>query len=227
MDFEALRLTTTQALQQFLSDALIPLHNLTWQTFTLLAALVILALSLAAWILRVSWRFPGAKAQILNARIKPNHHMYADHLRISLPDYLRLHKLSPDLKLTSPALDRRLKEDATRYYVVTVVETSKRKAVLYKEMRVHMPMGNRWRPNANDIQFDQATLTDIRLNNGFDEDDDPQSGTVSGAYEVFIRPVRWYDVRHWLTHPNREIRIVVWVTIITTALPTVLDLLFG
>jgi len=43
---------------------------------------------------------------------------------------------------------------------------------------------------------------------------------------VFVRPVQWYDVRHWLQHPNREIRIVIWVTIITTTLPVLFDLLF-
>jgi len=69
-------------------------------------------------------------------------------------------------------------------------------------------------------------LTEIRLNNGFEEDDNPESEIV-GQYDVYIRKVRWYDIRHWLLHPNREIRIVIWVTLITTTLPVLLDILFG
>jgi hypothetical protein len=44
-------------------------------------------------------------------------------------------------------------------------------------------------------------------------------------YNVYIRPVLWYHVRHWLTHPNREIRIVVWVTSITTSAPLLIEII--
>jgi hypothetical protein len=211
----------------FWFDAITPLHGLSWQTGVLFLGLLVGALAIAGWIMRVSWRFPGAKPAIAGAQIKPNHHAYADHLRVSLPNYLSFHGLSAETKLNSTVLDRYIKADAQRFYVVTIVESSKRKPVLYKELRLHMPVGNRWRPNPDHVQLDQAALTEVRLANGFDDDDDPQSGVVSGLYDIYIRQVRWYDIRHWLTHPNREIRIVLWVTIITTTLPTFIDVLFG
>lgn len=82
------------------------------------------------------------------------------------------------------------------------------------------------------IQLSTDDLTTVRLKNGHPDDDDDlnsegRPNPVSGRYDVYIRPVRWYDVRHWLLHPNREIRIVVWVTIITTMFPMLLGYLFA
>jgi hypothetical protein len=76
------------------------------------------------------------------------------------------------------------------------------------------------------VQFDEESLNAIRVGNSSDADDEAGADIV-GTYDVFIRRVQWYDVRHWLTHPNREIRIVIWVTIITTLLPMLKDVLFG
>lgn len=200
-----------------------PLHRLTWETLSLFV-LIVLAVSLVATVLiRYSWVW--SRPAIGGARIKSAAHMYQGNLRISPEDYIAFHKLSPNLSFESEQVKSFLKKDSTRYYVVTIVENGKAKALVYKELLLQIPT-RRGRSAKGSIQLDQQLLTDLRLGNGYEEDD-AEGADVISTYDVYIRRVRWYDIRHWLLHPNREIRIVVWVTLITTTVPVLLDVLFG
>lgn len=219
--------TTTQShAMAFWRAAVQPLHELTWQTGVLFASIVAAIGLISFWLLRYSWRFTP-KPTIAGVTIRPAAHTYVDHLRVGLTDYLAIHGLSAALKQSDTAVQSRLKADVDNYYVVTLVETSKRREVFTRELRLNLPNGNRWRPQSKQLQLDETLLTHVRFNNGIEEDDAPEADQIAGVYDVYIRRVRWWDLRHWLTHPNREIRIVIWVTLITTLLPTALDLLFG
>jgi hypothetical protein len=92
-------------------------------------------------------------------------------------------------------------------------------------MRLNVPFGNRWKNQPGVIQLDTSGATEVRNMNGYEEDGDLNSGVSVREYNVYIRPVLWYHVRHWLTHPNREIRIVVWVTSITTSAPLLIEII--
>jgi len=200
-----------------------PLHQLTWQTLSLFLAILLLAATFVTFLLRHSWIW--APITLPGVKIKRNAHTYRDHLRLSPDDYLSFHKLSANLNIEGEEAKKVIQRDSDRYYVVTIVEKGKRLPLIYKELRLQVPSRG-GRVVKGVVQLDLDVLTDVRLNNGYEEDD--ELGTdIAGAYDVYIRRVRWFDVRHWLLHPNREIRIVVWVTLITTTLPVLLDMLFG
>ncbi|RYD86982.1 MAG: hypothetical protein EOP50_21540 [Sphingobacteriales bacterium] len=220
---DGVALTAWSAWDDFWHSAVDPLHKLTWQTGTILLFLVLLVALLATVLLRYSWVF--SKPAVRNIVIKRVPHTFQGNLRLSPPDYLKFHKLSSALSTDSPAYENLVKRDSSRYYLITIVETGKRRAILYKEMRLHAPT-RRGRAQQNTIQLDQEDLTAIRLNNGYEEDDHPEA-EIAGTYNVYIRRVQYFDIRHWLMHPARDIRTVVWVTLITTSLPTLIEVFFG
>lgn len=203
--------------------AIDPLHRLTWETFSLFVAAILVVALIARVLIRYSrfWSEPTIKG----ARIKRASHNYAGNLRISPEDYLSFHGLNTSLSFESDQVKALLRKDSSRYYVVTIVETGKARALVYKELLLQVAT-RRGRAAQGSIQLDQQLLTDVRLGNGYEEDD-AEGADIISTYNVYIRQVRWYDIRHWLLHPNREIRIVVWVTLITTTLPVLLDVLFG
>lgn len=120
------------------NTAVNPLHHLTWQTFSLAACVALLAMLAAAVLLRYSWRF--RKPSINNATIKRHHHKYEGHLRISPADYRAFHRLGDALKLDQGAGAELLAKGSSKYYIITLVETERRKVVLYREMRLHVPL---------------------------------------------------------------------------------------
>lgn len=201
------------------------IRNLNWQ-----AAIVILSIGLivalsATWILRVSWRF--RKPTFSKREIKPSAHLYTDHLRISKVDAAFL--LETDQNQPGPVIADRMANEKKGHFVVTIVESTSRRVCVYREMHLQY-VQRRGAVDTGKIQLAADDLTAVRRRNGY-TDDDEESGPeglilVNGTYDVYIRPVRWYDVRHWLLHPNREIRIVVWVTLITTLFPMLLGYLF-
>ena len=206
-------------------EAVEPLRNLGWETATLLLMLLLLAALIATWLLSISWIWPWNRPLIAGAQIKSGAHTYKDHLRLSTADYLRFHRLKEGASMNDKAVINARTRDLDRYYVVTIVEKDKRKVVVYRELRLQSPIGGRYQTQPDEIQLDEALLTHVRFENGNVEDDEP--GTeVAGRYQVYVRRVRWYDVRHWLQHPNREIRIIIWVTIITTTVPALLQMIF-
>jgi len=214
------------ASQALLADywmaAVEPLHNMGWQTLTLFAAILIAAALIITALLHYSWMF--SKPALRGVTIGRIPHAYQDHLRLSAEDHLIFHhvKATP----MAPAARDAREKDLTRYYVVTIVQAKPRRELVYREFRLQAPPTGMAKLPAGQIGLDAQALGTVRRGNSSDLDDETSSDIV-GTYDVYIRPVRWFDVRHWLLHPNREIRIVVWVTLITTGLPVLLDLLFG
>lgn len=215
------RTSLMRVASEYWRAAVDPLHHLAWQTFSLFALMLLTVTLVATLLLRYSWVW--SKPAIRDARVKAAPHMYQEHLRISPEDYLSLHRMK--LNFESDTVRAFVQRDSPRYYVVTIVEHGKPRALVYKEMRLQMPT-RKGRAAPGAVQLDDISLTAVRLSNA-SEDDDEAGSEVRGQYDVYIRQVRWYDVRHWLLHPNREVRIVVWVTLITTTLPTILQMLFG
>lgn len=213
----------SQTVTNFWHSAIDPLHGLTWQTGVLFLFVLLAVALIAGVLLRYSWVF--SKPAIRGAVIKRVPHTIQGHLRLSPPDYLKFHKLKPTISVEEGTGAALINRDSSRYYLITIVETGKRRSLLYKEMKLHVAT-RRGRALQNTVQLDAEDLTAIRMNNGHEEDDHPDAD-IQGAYDVYIRRVRYYDVRHWLMHPAREIRTVVWVTLITTTVPTLIQVVFG
>jgi hypothetical protein len=201
------------------------IRNLNWQAAVVLLSILILAALLATWVLRISWRF--RKPTLVKREIKPNAHLYTDHLRISKADAALL--LETDPNQAGAVVADRMANEKKGHFVITIIESTSRRVCVYREMHLQY-VQRRGAVDTGKIQLAADDLTAVRRRNGYTDDDD-ESGPegivlVNGTYDVYIRPVRWFDVRHWLLHPNREIRIVVWVTLITTLFPMLLGYLF-
>ncbi len=66
----------------------------------------------------------------------------------------------------------------------------------------------------NEIRTDAKTLEKLKSESMSREDDDTdRSEGAIGTFDLFLRPVRPLDLRHWLYHPKREIRLAIWVAI--------------
>lgn len=207
------------AVQQFLGDAIGPLRSLGWETFLLFVTIVLIAFLLLTWIRRISWRW--RKPTFSSRHVRKEHHNYADTLKLNLADMQSY--LGTDAAETNVA--DQVSKKLNGHFVVTIVESSNNTVCTYREMRLQL--GRRKGALADsEIQLPAKLLTELRLNNRHD-DDDEDSSEVSGSYDVYIRKVNLFDIRHWLLHPEREIRIVIWVTLITTLLPLAKDLFFG
>jgi hypothetical protein len=218
---EGIRDQALRIWQVYWNAAVSPLHNMGWETLSLCAALALAAALIVTLLLHYSWVF--SKPALRGVAISRIPHAYQDHLRLSAEDHLRFHHVGGTPM--SPQAREAREKDAARYYVVTLVQPPGRELV-YRELRLQAPPTGMAKLAPGTIALDAQTLGAVRRGNASDLDDEANADIV-GAYDVYIRPVRWFDVRHWLLHPNREIRIVVWVTLITTGLPVLLDLLFG
>lgn len=213
----------TGAWQAYLNEAVGPLHKLTWQTGSLFLIILLAAALLAYWIARATWVF--SKPALVGVKVRGGPHTYVDFLRLNSAAFKKFHRRDPQIANSSEIVKKDLAADSNKFYVVTVVESGKRIPIFTKEMHLQFA-GKKYSVPDGMVQFDSESLNAIRLGNTAD-DDDENGAEIAGQYDVYIRPVRWYDLRHWLTHPNREIRIVLWVTIITTLLPILIDILFG
>lgn len=69
------------------------------------------------------------------------------------------------------------------------------------------------------FRTDPDTLRLLKTKSKSDDDDDtePNIGAI-GQFNIFFRPITNWDARHWLNHPNREIRIGIWVALFATFL---------
>lgn len=209
-----------EALRASAHDALEPFRHVNPHTGLWLAVLVIGVALLITWMRRVSWRM--MKPLLPAFTIHETEHSFAGVLGLNPWDYIRLNGRDPQrINTLSDAFKKDVVRDQQRYYVVTIVDRDKKTAVLYKELRI-APLTRRGAFPEGRVKFDAELLTHIRLHNDYSDDDQPGSPIV-GSYDVYIRPVRWCDIRHWLLHPNREIRIVLWVTLITTTIPLLIE----
>lgn len=232
---EVARLTALEEGQAFWRDGTEPLRHLTFQTGLLLVFAVLLAWLIARIVRSSTWRF--TKPKVRGLTVMTTFHTNDGSVALSLEDYIRAFANDPEKMLAEhPTQTKRMKWGADRdkrehsqYFVVTLVQCDPGSnrllgtPVLSREVRV-------WRksnpPKDGFLQLDADALREVRARNNSSLDD--LDGTeVGGVYDLYMRRVRWYDVRHWLVHPNREIRIALWVTIISMVVPPILDALFS
>lgn len=211
-----------------------PLKHLTLQTGLLFALAILLGWFIALFVRSATWRFQKPIERGL--QIVTTYHTNNGTIALSPEEYIRAFAKNPEILLVNtPTRAARLRWGEERhrrlqsaYYVITLVECAKDgnrilgTPVLTRELRV-------WRktnpPKEGYVQLDASSLREVRDRNNSSLDD--TDGTeIEGTYDLYARRVRWYDLRHWLVHPNREIRIALWVTIISTVVPSVLDAVF-
>ncbi|MEQ3650381.1 hypothetical protein [Hyphomonas sp.] len=71
----------------------------------------------------------------------------------------------------------------------------------------------------NEVRVDAETLTRLKIGSASKSDDGTSDRVgVDGQFDIFAREVRWWDVRHWLFHPNREIRYALYVALFAATL---------
>lgn len=117
--------------------------------------------------------------------------------------------------LGTKALTDKLNEEHENVYFLVIFREAGR-TVLKREVRI-APV---WvRTSENEVRADAETMRLLKKGSSslLDDDTDDSVG-VNGIFDVFVRPVRWWDVRHWIFHPNREVKIGVRVAIFITAL---------
>ena len=96
-----------------------------------------------------------------------------------------------------------------RYFVVEIHERGRK--ILAKELKIVA-----WwhRLGTAEFQADPETLDLIKARSESLVDDDlGDSFGADGTFDIFFRPVKWWDIRHWLNHPAREIRYALYVAI--------------
>lgn len=101
------------------------------------------------------------------------------------------------------------KKIGSRYFRVEIRENGN--LLVNQEMKVK---ARSYKLQSGDARVDGDTIEILREKNESIEDDEMNGGGVYGNFEIRFRPIRWWDVRHWLTHPNRDIRLGLWVAII-------------
>jgi hypothetical protein len=108
-----------------------------------------------------------------------------------------------------------------RYFVVEFRESGS--FLMRTELRVRAG----WKNYPDDeIRVDPDTLHKLKAKSASDDDDDTdQKRGAIGEFDLFLRRVRPYDFRHWLLHPNREIRLAIWVAIFAASLEYSADLI--
>lgn len=212
----------SEAWQFYVNAALSPLMRLTWWTLSFVVGLVVLV-TLVLQLVRSVVRPP--KDTIPSAKVRTAGHKYAGYVRLSPEDYLTFHRLPSDTLTTSQKWHTLQKRDSDQYYVATIRD-ERRKAVIRKEVKLQTPpRAGRVKPG--EFQLDEELIAVLQASGSDVETSEENKVQLLGPFGLHLRKVRWYDVRHWLTHPNREIRIAIWVTILTTGLPMLKDLLFG
>ncbi|RAN38232.1 hypothetical protein [Hyphomonas pacifica] len=118
-------------------------------------------------------------------------------------------------KLGPKELTAKLNEKyENRYFVVIFRENSK--TVLKRELKI-LPV---WvKTKENEVRADGETARLLKKGSASLRDDDTDAAHgVDGVFDLFVRPIRWWDVRHWLFHPNREVKVGVRVAFFITAL---------
>jgi len=208
-----------------------PLAHLSIETGILFALLVLLVWLVTLFVGTATWRFSRPKIQ--TSTVMTTHHFSDGALGLSPEDYIRALAWRPaDVLERNPTRAARIrwceareKKERFSYFVVTIVERESAtnrivgRPVLFRELRL-------WRKtkplSESFIHLDASCLREVREHNqsGYDDEDGTE---VAGTYDVYIRRVGLFDVRHWLVHPNREIRIAVWVTLISIFVPPIIE----
>lgn len=112
---------------------------------------------------------------------------------------------------TAQALNERFEKE---YFLVRFQE--KGGQLFSKELKIRAG----WK-QINYIEFrtDPETLKTLKAKSASDEDDDTETNEGAiGEFDIFARTIKPWDFRHWLHHPNREIRIGLWVAMFAATL---------
>ena len=144
----------------------------------------------------------GASPEVRTLRLNP--HAMAKAMKE--PGYGSLNKRDAAAKLNE--------KYGRRYFVVQFREGGRK--LLAKELRVTAW----WRSlGETEFQVDPETLEQIKIGSASKEDDElGDSYGADGTFDIFFRKVRWWDLRHWLNHPSREIRYALYVAIFAATL---------
>lgn len=151
----------------------------------------------------------GVKSHEKGAVNYPNTVMFnADRLRDML-EVKGLENLSSIQ--TAQALNAKFEND---YFLVQFRENGGQ--LFRKELKIRAG----WRMiNYFEFRTDPDTLKTLKARSASDEDDDTVSSVGAiGEFDIFVRSIKPWDVRHWLHHPNREIRIGLWVAMFAATL---------
>lgn len=222
--------------EDFWAAATEPLRHLTIQTGILIALMVLAMWLIALFIRSATWRFRRPVARGL--QVVTTFHTNNGSMALSPEEYIRAFakrnaQAFLDQNTSQVARMRwgfeKHKKIHNDYFVVTLVECAPDTPswlgtpVMTRELKI-------WRksnpPKEGYVQLDGPSLRELRDHNNSSVDD--IDGTeVEGKYDLYMRKVSIFDIRHWLVHPNREIRIALWVTIISMIVPVVFDALFG
>jgi hypothetical protein len=185
--------------------------------------LLVAIFAIVTLILRVTlFRKPVSRGYSTSVQLSFERNPHNDSRILYMDPYSLAQALGRPTHHLKTKLEKNLNQDRlNQWYVVEIHENGKR--LLRREMRVRA----RARGYAQgDASLDQSLIEIIRAKNESVEDDDFEGGGVEGCYDVTFRKVKWYDLGHWLTHPNRDIRLGLWVAIIATTIEYS-DKLFG
>ncbi|MDJ0922848.1 MAG: hypothetical protein QNI84_17100 [Henriciella sp.] len=101
-----------------------------------------------------------------------------------------------------------------RYFVCRFIENGS--TLFRRELKIQA-----WHIMLKETEFrlDPETL-DMLKKGSASKDDDELDDTygAEGSFDIFFRKVRWWDLRHWLNHPAREIRYALYVAIFAATL---------
>ncbi|MEZ6001985.1 hypothetical protein [Hyphomonas sp.] len=110
-----------------------------------------------------------------------------------------------DLKNLGPtAATEKLNERfAKRYFIVEFREAGRK---VYRGEARLVPVWQKTQPN--EIRLDPETMAALKKGSASDQDDNTDNSVgVDGVFDLFARKIRWWDIRHWIFHPDREVRI--------------------
>ena len=108
------------------------------------------------------------------------------------------------------ALARSLNEKYEDKYFI--VEFREQEARMFRtELRLR---ATSWNFPKEQFRTDPFTLGRIKKESvSLDDDDTSDNVGAIGDFQIYIRRVRVWDIRHWLNHPNREQRLAIRVAL--------------
>jgi hypothetical protein len=140
------------------------------------------------------------------------HSLTAPHRAIDGAKTIKLHPSrmvelldQKDLKNMGPAaatlkLNERF---AKHYFIVEFREAGRR---VYRGEAKLLPVWQK--TQTHEIRVDPVTMAALKKGSASDQDDDTDDTVgVDGLFDLFARKIRWWDIRHWIFHPDREVRI--------------------
>lgn len=184
-----------------------------WHVF---AGLIVFGLvSVAVWLFRRPNRL-DKQAKVLEAKAPYGASPEVKTLRLHPHDFAnalgeRGYDQITSTRKVAGALNEKYSE---RYFVVQIRESGRK--LFSRELKI---VAWAHRLDRNEFQLDPDTLARLKAGSAskLDDDLDDKFG-ADGKFDIFFRKVRWWDLRHWLNHPAREIRYALYVAIFAALL---------